>query len=330
MKRIEALDAIRFICAFIVFLQHFTLPTWIENPSITSIYNIIVNGTAAVCVFFVISGYCIHTMEKNNKSTFKDFIIARSLRLLPPLLPALALASYLDVSYHPVTGWITWSLVCEFAYYIIYPSLSKLTNTFDWKKITIISFALSIAAMLFWPKSGSIWDIAPVIIAGLPCWLLGVLLADEPPQKTPTSFRLAGWRATTVLAAIIYKATIKSGVDAMLIAPYFSIIVFYWIRAETNTPNTNIKNYISKAGKWSYSLYLFHVLAIQMVARIPHVHVIITGIYAWVFDLLFVIFICWILSRVFETPSHHASRWWGRRNQYLRQQAAKADISGTV
>lgn len=65
---IHGLDAIRFVCAFWVYMGHYgapPLPASIDKSTTwgllaTGIYNNLTPGPAAVIVFFVISGFCIN------------------------------------------------------------------------------------------------------------------------------------------------------------------------------------------------------------------------------------------------------------------------------
>ena len=67
-QRVAGLDSIRAICAFWVVMGHIGAPPLLEgldeaNPIakvVAGIYGNLWSGPAAVIVFFVISGFCIH------------------------------------------------------------------------------------------------------------------------------------------------------------------------------------------------------------------------------------------------------------------------------
>ena len=68
MTHIRGIDAVRALCALCLVMGHFSGPpllNWIERFTVpgwptTGIYGSFRNGPAAVIVFFVISGFCIH------------------------------------------------------------------------------------------------------------------------------------------------------------------------------------------------------------------------------------------------------------------------------
>src|SRR6267154_2028769 len=75
-QRVVGSDSIRFVCAFIVLVDHLGLtPGRIHGHSLPTLervlagtYNSLFNGPAAVIVFFIISGFCIHFPSRNGKA----------------------------------------------------------------------------------------------------------------------------------------------------------------------------------------------------------------------------------------------------------------------
>jgi peptidoglycan/LPS O-acetylase OafA/YrhL len=102
---IHGLDTIRFFCALWVVMGHFgapPLPAFIDKSTLPGlltigIYNNLTSGPAAVIVFFVISGLCIHfphavTLSIPNGGTY---LVRRYLRIVPPMLVAIAIAQWI-------------------------------------------------------------------------------------------------------------------------------------------------------------------------------------------------------------------------------------------
>src|SRR5690242_16820078 len=94
LKHIKGLDTLRFVAAFWVVLSHVgKLPYEIFSHSnvlgktLNGIYHNSVNGLAAVIIFFIISGFCIHYPYQMGKSLpLGSYLIRRSFRICIPLL----------------------------------------------------------------------------------------------------------------------------------------------------------------------------------------------------------------------------------------------------
>lgn len=91
--RIIALDALRLIAAFIVFVQHFRLvfelhwPEWLRKG--------VLDSKAAVMLFFVLSGYVLALSLGSRAPSFKAYVkfgVRRVFRLYPVYWAALALS----------------------------------------------------------------------------------------------------------------------------------------------------------------------------------------------------------------------------------------------
>src|SRR5450432_2915694 len=75
-SHITGLDSIRFFCALWVVFFHGNLPPLLEGMEhapklvwlrlIRGIYGSAFNGPAAVIVFFLVSGFCIHFPQRNS------------------------------------------------------------------------------------------------------------------------------------------------------------------------------------------------------------------------------------------------------------------------
>src|SRR5262249_38787338 len=92
--RINGLDSIRFILACWVAIGHIGLFPLFEGVDTASklgwllkgLYNASVNGPAAVIVFFVISGFCIHFPFRNGDfPRLARYYPRRYFRILTPL-----------------------------------------------------------------------------------------------------------------------------------------------------------------------------------------------------------------------------------------------------
>jgi len=72
LQRKDELDLIRGLCAFSVVLCHTQLPAKYASDTTRLIFHTIANGPAAVVVFFLISGFCIHYPYSNGQLRLID------------------------------------------------------------------------------------------------------------------------------------------------------------------------------------------------------------------------------------------------------------------
>lgn len=131
MDRIRGLDSIRIICALWVVMGHFGGPpitagvdrTTTAGWLVGGLYNNFWNGPAAVIVFFVISGFCIHyPFSKTLKiPSLAGYLSRRYFRIGIPLGTVLILFPVLGFNLDKFNTNILWSLVAELFYYTFYP-----------------------------------------------------------------------------------------------------------------------------------------------------------------------------------------------------------------
>jgi len=157
------------------------------------------DGISAVIAFFIISGFVIHYPNKNGIPNLTEFWIRRFLRILIPLCIILIIGSWFN---HPEKT-VVWSLYCELIYYGLYPFLSKIR--LSWQNKFLISYAIAALFICLFayhdiisffkqtninfdggyrPGKGYVtW------VIGLPCWLLGVLIAEKIDHLKHVTFR---------------------------------------------------------------------------------------------------------------------------------------------
>jgi peptidoglycan/LPS O-acetylase OafA/YrhL len=322
---IKGLDSIRFILAFIVFLSHLGNPfhePWIGSPHLilrlfAMVWGLLFSGVGAVMAFFIISGFVIHYPYKNKYPDTRSFLVRRWLRIGLPLL-AISLIAGL---FHHFSAIPIWSLYCELIYYTLYPLLIRIK--LSWFHKFLASFILSfVLIFLFahddWSSlihrrninySGAYWQMGDLLtwIIGLPCWLLGVNLAqnidlykDEPSVIRTWFFRLI------VLCAGILLDIFKFHffVSYIFSMNLFAVLLFFWIRNE-------ILYYRSRepvrlfefAGKFSYSLYLCHNVFVFFIGMILPL-----TMYSYFPIILITLISSYLFYIAIENPSHLFSK----------------------
>src|ERR1700744_1621996 len=117
--RVLPISSIRFILAMWVVVGHFGIPILAEQQhgallqAARFLRNNAINGPAAVIVFFVVSGFCIHFPNRAGLTvrSWKAYYARRYLRILIPMTVAVLLALPLKMQFGLFTDSILWSLL---------------------------------------------------------------------------------------------------------------------------------------------------------------------------------------------------------------------------
>lgn len=274
--RVQGLDSIRFCCAIWVAFSHGAHPPltssldtgndvyWLINGIYTSMFC----GPAAVIIFFLVSGFCIHHPYRNqwNNKNAVPFIGARLTRILGPILVATLIILLLKVRVSLFYLLVGWSIVCEIFYYCMYPILRRFIHSQKgWFRAflisfvpTLFSFALFPLDLVNYPGVGPVF----VIFLGLPCWLLGILLCYKvaPRSKPPSRSLLLKMRiGIFALALCTHVLALQEIIGHPFTLNFFAIAAFFWLRIEILYFKLNTCNWAMElCGKSSYSIYLMH------------------------------------------------------------------------
>ncbi len=319
-SRVRGLDTIRFFLAIWVTIAHFWMPLGIDESSFigkltVGIYTNLVNGPAAVIVFFVISGFCIHYPYRHQKELFLlPYFSSRHLRIWIPIFVVVLCGMPLGVKFSLLERSILWSLLAEEIYYLIYPLLLSLRRKIGWKRILFFAFVGASAIVCGNPTIIDYPSYGPYLtwLLGLPCWLLGCCLAERSDALREIAsivdvniwkWRFAAWLLSFVCIVMNFHSPIKHGITLTL----FAIFSFYWLQKEIihyqSYPPLPI---FENAGKWTYSIYLFHLLTppIYKALNLP----VFTPIVQWFVQLFFSLTLCYIFYLLVERPSHALAR----------------------
>ena len=346
--RMRGLDAIRYICAAWVVLGHMGSPfRSIESPGfliklVSSVYQVAINGPAAVIVFFVISGLCIHfPYATGKKIDYFSYYMRRYIRISLPLFAAVAFTQLLShttphaISIASLNDSVLWSLVAELIYYTIYPFLMFIKRRVGWKGLLLAAFVAAytvvfshphILAKGFYPLFG--WKLNWIL--GLPCWLLGCLLAEKislshsekllVPQAKHSiwKWRIGIWVASCSTILLQFHQPggfLHFGYSITL--NFFAILVYFWLREEISYSQTNPPvRWLESAGAGSFSLYLVHPIILDVLSN--YQNFLGHSILKWLVILCEIILASAIFYFLVEKPSHLLARTFRPNRQATR------------
>jgi peptidoglycan/LPS O-acetylase OafA/YrhL len=219
-----------------------------------------------------------------------------------------------------------WSLYCELIYYTIYPVLRRLP--IGWKVQFWIAFAISIFLMfslahdelqsmisqsdLNYTGSYAVLGDLFTWLIGLPCWLIGVIIAEniDSIRRTIATPKIYFVRMMMLVASMIIVG-LKAHwyVSYLFTLNFFAPFVGYWIAAEiVYYRNHKPSALLEYAGKFSYSLYLLHVILAG-----TFVYLFSNTLASYPLIIVFTLFVSWIFYILVEAPSHKLSRYLAKK-----------------
>lgn len=320
-ERIVGIDSIRAFAALSVMLAHTLgpiLPDLVRIlpfnlGSLTELSKYIFTGHPAVIVFFVVSGFCIHYPYVNGTLPILPFWAARWTRIMIPAVIAIICAKLVHLTgFNFWDGYILWSVVCELIYYSLYPVFVMISKFVSWRCQFYVAFFISciLVVVLGSDQYGTAHRYGPYLnwIIALPSWLAGCVLAERFSASRSAVFEnhVGFWRFLIALtASILYWATMNTCVGYYLTMNAFSLIVFLWIGVEISAARGKRVFFFEWMGKWSYSIYLFHMIIFTRVTRILH--------FEWLSGETLVaipvtLFLSYLVYLLIEKPSHKLAR----------------------
>jgi peptidoglycan/LPS O-acetylase OafA/YrhL len=319
--------------ALTVVLGHFPAPLgrdYLSNPYLRLLIHNCFCGPAAVIVFFVVSGFCIHYPQRRGRplSDIRSFYARRYIRILIPVAVAMAVAATVHYRLRMFNGSILWSLVCEEIYYALYPGLlrmsrrlargPRLTRGSEWLIMVGVAYLLALMLVLSQGAGNGEYPVYPdwlEWVLGLPCWLLGCLMAERYDSwgGKPFGFRQYGgiwaWRF------IVWSASVLMSVlrfHSWLTYPWtldiFALLAFAWLERElfeAKDRDTTQRSMFDRGGHMSFSLYLMHL---PMAILYRTMFGLETSVPEFMRMLGFVLVATWVFYRAVEQPSHNVAR----------------------
>ena len=323
-QHIRGIDSVRFVAALWVAFGHgASLPmkqllsgAGTLGQTLAAANGVAFCGNAAVTVFFLISGLCIHLpYVGSQRIPVGEFYVRRYVRIGGPLLVVLLLAQLLPTPAGAAKQ-VLWSVYCELAYYTAYPLLFGWIRKGALPKLIAVSTVAAVALICVHWNYLREWEFgALTFLVGYPAWLLGCLLAehvskaDVPQLRTSVWWwRGAAWVYTVGAMLLVYHSPIKVGYPMTMLP--FSFFCFYWLRGElARWKSRSPWEWLEWAGKWSFSLYLMHKIAISEIAEFPPN---LPVIFIWLLQLVGILGLSYLFFLLVERPCHRAARRWAR------------------
>lgn len=329
-RRIGGLDTIRFVSASVVLLGHLNLLVFPNVPrhglgkALHGLHGVLFNGPAAVIVFFVVSGFCIHYPFRDARQLNVSMYLSR--RLIRIGLPSLAFIAYSlwVLSSNPfTTSTVLWSIQCEIIYYCLYPLLLLAARRTSWLALIVSGYGLAFAVSLTHLQALREADNAYIAfgseltwLIGLPTWLLGCYLAENFQKfRLPSVTRIWMLRSGVFMVSVllrIAKFHIASPLASNCITlNLFAILVCYWIGYEiAYCSQRGINRWLESAGAWSYSIYLVHPLADATIILLGGHRLMSQSEFAHLLGLAVIYAAAYLFYLLVEKPSHRfASRF---------------------
>lgn len=325
---VRGLDTLRFITATWVAFSHgarfpierVIAPDNVLHKILYLLNNTTFNGTAAVSVFFVISGFLIHGANVGrSKIDFRSFWIRRGVRIGIPLIIVLCLANLFGDKYLASLGQVLWSVYAELIYYALYPFLFPFIIRFGIVRVLSISIAISLIIIITNPGSVYLWDFGHTLIwlFCFPLWLMGCFLAEYRIKIAKLSRGISPWFFRIGALGYCYISTILATHLEFVTIGYtwtiwfFGIWCIFWIDSEmVNGTGRAVNPLLERFGTAGYSLYLVHKFILTFMAG---KFLTLDPFYYWIVALLGVFTFTWLFYRCIEWPSHKIARFLGRR-----------------
>lgn len=280
--RVAGLDTIRLSAAIVVAMSHgMLIPPRIylgEGTPLAfwsgQIGHMLANGPAAVAVFFVISGVCIHMGRESAEQNPLLFLARRAIRIGIPLISILLVAALLGSVAVDLLRGVLWSVYCEISYYLAYPLLLMARRRWSLELVLCISVAASGALLLVLSPQELMWQYGwSTAVVCYPLWILGAVLAERVPSIVPRrNARLWTWRIGMLLAgaacAALRYAPWATNLPMLTYAIMGGLAVPFLARELAHAKAVPPSPMSENLGKASYSLYLVHIVPLTFVVHL--------------------------------------------------------------
>jgi peptidoglycan/LPS O-acetylase OafA/YrhL len=279
--RIAGLDTIRFGAALLVAMSHGMLiprRIYLDGGSPLEFWSgaighMLADGPAAVAVFFVLSGLCIHLSRDAVERNPLQFLVRRMIRIGIPVLAIIVAAELAGQDAPDLERGILWSVYCEISYYLTYPLLLIARRRWSLGSILCFSTMTSIAIVMLLPAETRMWEYGWGAAAiCYPLWIMGAMLAEHTPRIAPRRTEYLWLRR----AVMVFAGACCAAVRHFEWATYLPMISYAvtgalgvpFLRAEIAHARAVRPPALGEGlGQASYSLYLSHIVPLTFAER---------------------------------------------------------------
>jgi peptidoglycan/LPS O-acetylase OafA/YrhL len=335
-----ALDHIRALAAFMVFIWHFNhssngYPVPFDYVPSLFPFVLLDEGHTGVALFMTLSGYLFAKLLDGKTISYTAFFWNRVLRLVPLLTVIILIISLKKIingenllwyGYSIIKGFLLpslpnggWSITVEFHYYLILPLLLWMSKKSKFLPFLIIIFAIFIRFNIYNWK-GEVQTLAYWSIIGRIDQFVFGMLAFQFSSK------IRGRHFTAISIFLIfsiiywyfdlnggfyknpsYPSTNKFWIFLPTIEGMAYAFCIAWYDNSFSHSTTGLSAFVGRIGEYSYSIYLFHFFIVFEAAKFVHENImnISNFYYASIWAVVFFIFMTPIgyLSFIFiESP----------------------------
>jgi len=334
---VKGVDAMRFWSALWVVLYHgarFPITQVVPGPFGERLDNINkppFNGVAAVVVFFIISGFCIHYPYVGARElNWLEFWCKRMIRILIPFFALQLITHRLGLGYSTAVEMVFWTIYCEISYYVGYPFIRLVIVRFGMMPCIFTSFLISLAIAIAHYKMTFIGDLSQTSwIFCLPMWLLGCQLAEylKRGNSPKTIVSLWAWRlgALAISSSSMVVAHTHPAIGYIWTMPAFAIYASRWLHREFITAtNSASAIWIERLGVAGYSIYLTHKISIHWAEQQYLTHH--PWYWVWPAECAGLILITLTFFGLVEYPAHRLSKFVGKKLSANMGAATRLDL----
>jgi peptidoglycan/LPS O-acetylase OafA/YrhL len=316
--RITRLDSIRLLAAIWVVLSHEAIQ-WkalSDQPCakfLLAAINASFSGVAAVMVFFIVSGLCIHLPQATGRPLLlTPFLLRRYCRIGLPLLAIGTAAELAGQRSAGALGSVTWSLYAELFYYALYPMLYWASQRIGWRVLISASLVISMGVATTHLGQTHIPPLGWLAwVWGLPIWMSGCLMAERlraahlPSVAAPLwAWRVVTWLASILTTYLVFHAPVKVSYSLSMLV--FGAVAYSWLLRELQCQRP-AWSLLERGGAVTYSLYLVHPIAVTETATIA-VAFAFPPIVDSVLRCLSIVIATTMMYWLIEAPSHQLAR----------------------